>query len=974
MKKTIRGLLATVLVIVLLSSSFTALCVEQAGADTSSKTNVTAKAVQQPEEIEATAATVDYLAYLDNCNGYKPSEKDIVIKASDFSSYTGDKPEILDEYYSEANILKLNEKATEVTYDFDVSADGLYTFALNYCSVESNNADMSVAAKIDGKYLFDAMKGLTFPRYWKDAEEIRTDSIGNQLIPETTQLFEFTSRTAYDTTNKVIDPYTVALSAGRHTVTLSSQAGSIVLKEIVFAAPEKIDTYKNLMAAYATKNYSNYTGDEIVIEGESAIKKSSQSLVSSIDNGSASISPTDAVRSKINFIGGENWKYTGQSITWKFAVPSDGYYKLGFRYRQNYVLNGNSYRWLKIDGKTPFEEAKCVDFPYGIGWNFLSLGGDKEPELIYLTAGDHEISLEVTLGKLVNISNQLHDVVSSLGDLYVDITMITGESVDTNRDYELFNQVPDFNQRLQDNLDKLNAVANEFASIVGHKTSSNIATIRNLSRTLQSMIDNPYNAHQYVGSYYSNYCSVSSALNEMTSLPLDIDQIVLASPEKDFQNKTAGFFKSAMFSIRRFIASFVNDYGNAANESEEDGDSITLWINWGRDQSRVLSSLIQQTFTPQNNINVNLKVVNASFIQGIISGRGPDCVLMLSRTEPVNYAMRGALYDLSQFPDYNEVLKRFMPGSETPYKYGSGCYALPDTQSFYMMFYRTDIFEKLGLEPPKTWDEFLDVSGVLQRNNLYLSLPYTQITDTSLLSTGIGGLSIYPTLLMQNGQSIYNSDFTGTTLTEAKSVDIFTFWTDLYTKRKFQISLDFYNRFRVGTCPIGIALYSTYATFRVAAPEIDGRWKMVEIPGVRQEDGTINNCETGSGSGCAISSISKNKEAAWKFLKWWTSSDTQLAYANNVEAILGVSARHPTSNIEALKQLPFDSESLESLLSQWSKVEELRELPGGYYMARGIDQAYWNTINGNENPKDMLLKWGSIVDEEIARKKAEYSD
>ena len=59
--------------------------------------------------------------------------------------------------------------------------------------------------------------------------------------------------------------------------------------------------------------------------------------------------------------------------------------------------------------------------------------------------------------------------------------------------------------------------------------------------------------------------------------------------------------------------------------------------------------------------------------------------------------MRGALYDLTQFSDYEEVITRFADGAEIPYKYKNGVYALPDTQSFYLMFYRKDIFEKLDL-------------------------------------------------------------------------------------------------------------------------------------------------------------------------------------------------------------------------------------------------------------------------------------
>ena len=81
--------------------------------------------------------------------------------------------------------------------------------------------------------------------------------------------------------------------------------------------------------------------------------------------------------------------------------------------------------------------------------------------------------------------------------------------------------------------------------------------------------------------------------------------------------------------------------------------------------------------------------------------------LMMARTEPVNLGIRGALADLRQFDDFEEVLENFQKGAEVPYTYNGATYALPDTQNFMLMFYRTDVMEELGLEIPQTWDDFL---------------------------------------------------------------------------------------------------------------------------------------------------------------------------------------------------------------------------------------------------------------------------
>lgn len=174
--------------------------------------------------------------------------------------------------------------------------------------------------------------------------------------------------------------------------------------------------------------------------------------------------------------------------------------------------------------------------------------------------------------------------------------------------------------------------------------------------------------------------------------------------------------------------------------------------------------------------------------------------------------------------------------------------------------------------------------------------------------------------------------------------------------------------------PIGIYSYTLYATLMDAAPEIDGKWYMTYIPGTQRADGTIDRSVAGSGSGCSITRLTKNKENAWEFLKWWTSCDTQLKYSNKLESILGNLGRVASSNIEAISKMDYDESSKKLLLDVINNnVMEIEEVPGGYYTARGIDQAFWATVEQDKMPIDSLIKWAETVDDEIARKTAEYS-
>ena len=118
---------------------------------------------------------------------------------------------------------------------------------------------------------------------------------------------------------------------------------------------------------------------------------------------------------------------------------------------------------------------------------------------------------------------------------------------------------------------------------------------------------------------------------------------------------------------------------------------------------------------------------------------------------------------------------------------------------------------------------------------------------------------------------------------------------------------------------------------------------------------------------------SKNKNAAWEFIKWWVSADTQYNYSFNCEALLGVSGRIMTANVSAHYSLSWDRNRLDDIMNQWDNVREIEEVPGSYYVSRSIDQAFWAVYNGEKSAKESITEWSRISDEEIKRKTEEYA-
>lgn len=128
-----------------------------------------------------------------------------------------------------------------------------------------------------------------------------------------------------------------------------------------------------------------------------------------------------------------------------------------------------------------------------------------------------------------------------------------------------------------------------------------------------------------------------------------LDYIFISEPQAELPKANANLWVSMKDGILRFFSSFFNDYNNL---SGGDGNaSITVWVgnglSGGRDQALVLRRLIEQDFTPKNNISVNLQLVpSATILTATVAGIGPDVALQVSGSEPAKLcnARRGGRF------------------------------------------------------------------------------------------------------------------------------------------------------------------------------------------------------------------------------------------------------------------------------------------------------------------------------------------
>ncbi len=855
-----------------------------------------------------------------------------------------------------------------VTVTVDVAESGLYCVQVTYQTVTGKDVDLLYSLYIDGRLPFSSAAGLTLSRMWQDSDQaIFEDKAGNEYRPTQEEVLGWQSALLSAKDEYLDGGYEFYIEAGTHTLTLESVQEAMILGGVTLCAQPQTVSYADYLAAYAKEGKTPVAIDVDVqyLQGEDTALKSHPTLYSVADYSSCMTQPYDVFRSLQNTIGGENWAAKGQWLEWQVNATAAGFYQLAFRYKQNYKSGSFSVRRLTVDGSVPFTEAEAITFDYNLGWRVMALGGE-QPLYVYLDEGEHTLRLEVVYGDFAAICDEVQTCVEELNVLYRQVMMITGSSPDSLRDYNIGTLLPDCETRCRDLRDRLTAVADRLAETTGGR-GSETATIDKIALQLDGFVKDVETIPQRLSTLNSNISSLATWLINVTKQPLLLDYIQIAPIGTELPAADAPWYRALANEVMRFFCSFMEDYGSIGSTVETDQEPVTIWLGIGRDQAIAMQSIISNGFTTKTGIPVDLRLVSMDVLmRAVASDTGPDLALFQDQSTAINYALRGALYDLSTFDDIDEVLSRFPEEASVPFRLGKSQYALPENLNYNVLFYRTDVMQELGLTVPDTWDELYKTLTVFQKNNLEIGVVSSFTTATN---TDMSPLLV--SMIYQYGGRIYNEDGSACVLNEPASVAAFTDFCELYTKHGLSLKLDMLTRFRTGQAPMVIHNFSFANELAVSAPEMIGWWKMGILPGTVKEDGTVDHTTRQTGTGVVMFRNADNIENTWEFLKWWTSADAQVAYSREIEATLGRSGRWTSANLEALDETTWSHSELKVIKAQLPYIRALPEVAGGYYTGRSVNNAVRTVVNTGTAPKETLYEYVRDINEEIAIKRRE---
>lgn len=352
------------------------------------------------------------------------------------------------------------------------------------------------------------------------------------------------------------------------------------------------------------------------------------------------------------------------------------------------------------------------------------------------------------------------------------------------------------------------------------------------------------------------------------------------------------------------------------------------------------------------------------FILAAASHETPDIGGMGPLFAP-ELGLRGAVIDLkTNFNDFNEVASRVPPNFFRALSYQGSIFGIPYNANVTVGFQRNDILQQLGFSTEiKTWDEIRTILPKAQVKNSNLAL------QCGLSENVYADLNIF---MWQHGGDDFTPDLKKSGFDSPQSIKAFKEYVELYTKYKILKEVPFFQAFSTGELFYMLQYQNMYTNLKTAAPQIAGKWSMVQVPGTYQGQDLVRTASAG-GAALTIFKDSKMKKEAWNFIRWITEVRVQAEFSRQVMAKIPGSIFVP-SNREAVLKLDMPQEAIQLMLKAVDEGSiSIYGLVAPKLRRRYLQFAAHEAILQSVDPETAIRKYADEHNTEIKKKEKEYA-
>jgi ABC-type glycerol-3-phosphate transport system substrate-binding protein len=864
--------------------------------------------------------------------------------------------------YPKASVLL--RQGDVVQFDVTIPAEGEFTLAFDVAALPGQGSPEG-QMRVDNEFPITALQRFSFPIYYRSSGNIfPKDRYGNDALIGQVRDVRWTQAEVRDVNFSQPYPLQVSLSGGEHRFEFTLTKGEMYLGSIYLAAFAPYPNYNQYLASQSVPDASDFL---FTLEAEQPSYKNDTSVRPASDR-NLTVTPYDTYCLLMNTLGGESWIKSGSAVYYEFHVPEDGLYALTLRAMQNTRSNFTVFRRITVNGVVPFEQFNAVPFPYSPGWADVPLRGEQLYR-VFLHQGVNVLGVEATNAPYLPAIETIQEALLDINALALEIRRLTGNQRDPFKEWVISDYIPDIEDRLNAIAQNLIDDKDTLLSIDQSGASPEILTYQMAIDNLLFLAADPDKIPVYMSRFSDGTGSAAHQLGSLLPLlqsqPLALDKIYVHSPDTVPETPAVPFLTGLVEDFKRFLYSFQPDPYQSLGAGE---DELEVWVNRPRQYVNLLQLMADTSFTQQTGIRVRFSIMpdEAKLILANAADIQPDVALGVSTDKPYELAIRNALYDLRSFPDFDSFIRIYSPGALLGYIINDSVYAIPETQDFWVTYYREDILNSLGLPVPDTWNEVIQILPELQR--------YGMNYDTPLSSgTGQRGYLFTAPYLFNYGAQLYSEDGFATGLQSDEAVAAVRFMADSFTIYGMPLTTSsFYQSFRYGTLPIGISNVENYIKLMTAAPEISGLWGIDLYPATVLPDGTQNRYATGSAQTSIMFQNTDKPQEAWQFLTWWMSTETQSEFQEQLILNYGREYLWFSANLEAFNNLDIPAEHKAVIREQWQWVQEPVRLPGSYMQERELSNIWNRIVFDGVNPRVAIDRSVIIINREIARKMEEF--
>lgn len=304
--------------------------------------------------------------------------------------------------------------------------------------------------------------------------------------------------------------------------------------------------------------------------------------------------------------------------------------------------------------------------------------------------------------------------------------------------------------------------------------------------------------------------------------------------------------------------------------------SIRFWAVTGTITDVEMYRQIAEDFESKTGIHVEVTPLAwgsfaSKYFTSMAAGLPPD-VGATNLGGPYDYGRVGGLVDLaSQFPDQiDELEANFSPKLLPMMRIGKGLYGVPTDLGALVLIYRKDIFQKLGIKPPETWNELDTAIDKIEANGYryYFGFTLGMQWASYMYSMAYGLPSVQ---LDSSGKPSVNWENPKFVDAMSRALD-YWYMHDSPGKDMGSRVIGNFRSDKPGVgVPLMIDLHSTVSQVRELAPEIAGKWGVLPWP--RADDGKPFHVM--GGISFVLFRKSKHPEEAFQWLKYLSTVEAQ---------------------------------------------------------------------------------------------------